>query len=220
MSADEINAFLRTSLGAGYEDCLAVAGSSSAQLLSGVCFSGPATAGPAAAPVASASPTWPSFSQVEQVARRVVVQLRIPDPEIRLGPDPSVNEWNMAVVGLPVWVWSSESASRSASLSVAGYEFALSGRRQSVAFDFGDGSPAIRCTAMQPYPGPSAAGAASPSCGHTFARPSLPAGTFTVTARAEWVVDWSAMGYSGSLPLRATAQREVRVGELQSLRDR
>ena len=220
MSAAQIEAFLRSALGTGYQDCVAVAGSAQAQLSTGVCFEAPGTPAPVAAASPSASATWPSYSQVEQVARQVVVQLRIPDPEIRLGPDPSVNEWNMAVIGLPVWVWTTEPATRSASLSVGGYDFRLSARRTAVAFDFGDGTPALRCTQMAAYPGPDSAGLASPCCGHTFTRPSLPTGAFTMTARAEWHVEWSAMGYSGTLPLRATAQRPVRVGELQSLRDR
>lgn len=170
---------------------------------------GPAPAAPAAGP---------SYADVRAEVYSLLVRLGVPEPSIRLGPEPSANEWNMAVVGLPVWAWADEGTSRSASVTEFGYTFTLNAHRDAVVFDFGEGTAAISCSATAVYPGGSAAGLASPTCGHTYQRPSLPAGSFTVTARARWTVAWSALGYSGTIPLQLSSRRSVRVGELQSVR--
>lgn len=164
-----------------------------------------------------ATPPKPSRAAVETVAISLIAQLNIPDPSLKLGPEPSNNEWNMAVVGLPVWLWTSEAASRRISVTRSGYTFTLTGRRTKVTYDPGDSTGTITCTATTPYPGASAAGKPSPTCGHTYQRPSIP-GTYRVTARASWTVHWTALGYSGDVPLQVTSQRDVRVGELQSIR--
>ncbi len=39
----------------------------------------------------------------------------------------------------------------------------------------------------------------------------------TITATAQWRFEWSALGYSGTLPGEATATRTETVGELQSV---
>ena len=174
----------------------------------------------AAAPVApAAAAVAPTFAEAEAMVTRVLVQLEVPRPSIRVGPDPSVNEWKMAVVGYPLWLWTAEPAARAATVSAYGYSFDLSARRDSVTFDLGDGSPALTCTSSTPYPGGAGVvGEPSPDCGHVYARPSLPAGSYVVRATARWTVTWSALGYSGTLPMPLTATRRVPVGELQSLR--
>lgn len=177
-----------------------------------------AAPGVGAAP-AGAAPAPPTFAETEAMVTRVLVQLEVPRPAIRIGPDPSVNEWNMAVVGYPLWLWTDEPAARAASVSAFGYTFDLSATRDSVTYDLGDGSAPVTCTATTPYPGGAAVvGVPSPTCGHTYVRPSLPAGTYLVRATARWTVSWSALGHSGTLPMPLTAMRRVPVGELQSIR--
>lgn len=173
----------------------------------------------AAAPAASEADPAPTFAETEAMVTRVLVQLEVPKPSIRLGPDPAVNEWNIAVVGHPLWLWTDEPATRSATVSAYGYDFDLSARRDSVTFDPGDGSAAITCASATPYPGGAAVvGQRSPDCGHVYTRPSLPAGSYVVRATARWTVSWSALGYSGTLPMPLTSMRRVPVGELQSIR--
>ena len=50
------------------------------------------------------------------------------------------------------------------------------------------------CTAMTAYTASVRAGSPSPTCGHVYARPSLSKGAYTVTATANWVVNWSTDG--------------------------
>lgn len=163
---------------------------------------------------AGAAPPPEVEDAVQAVAEQLILlKLRVPLPDIELGPDPSVNEWNTAIVGLPVWLWTAESPSKSAVLQEGDYEFRLDATRRSVTFDPGDGSAAFTCTEMPEYSG--VPGSASPSCGHTFLRP----GRYTVRATARWSVAWSALGYSGVLPMTLSASRPVVVGELQSIRE-
>lgn len=174
------------------------------------------------APSAEADPaaSVASFSSVEALVTRVLVDLRVPRPGVRIGPAPSANEWDMAVVGYPLWLWTEEPATRSATVRAYGYDFVLAAERGSVRFDMGDSSEPFVCESMTPYPGDEAVGVESPDCGHRFVRPSLPEGRFTVTVTAEWVVRWSAAGFSGTLPMPMTSVVSVPVGELQSIRVR
>ena len=57
----------------------------------------------AAVQAASPQPLRPSFSDVSAIARQLVLTMSVDRPVIRVGPDPSANEWNMAVVGHPLW---------------------------------------------------------------------------------------------------------------------
>jgi len=58
----------------------------------------------------------------------------------------------------------------------------------------------------------------APNCGHTFQKRNEPGVNNTVTARARWLVDWSAMGFTGTLTLNTSAQRSIHVIELQSVK--
>ena len=158
----------------------------------------------------------PSRDEVTAWAWEVVFEMGVPSPAIRIGPDPSVNEWNMAVVGLPIWIWSDEAVVASRSMSAHGHPFSFTARRVSVDFDFGDATR-ISCPAMSVYPGESALGMPSPNCGHTYSKPSLPQGAYTVAATAHWEVEWAAAGYSGTIPMTLTQSRQLRVGELQAV---
>lgn len=89
-----------------------------------------------------------------------------------------------------------------------------------VTFDMGDGRTQT-CTDWTKYdPATVAPGSASPTCGHLYERPSLPAGSYPVRATAHWAATWSAEGYSDTIELTSTATRQVPVGELQSIRER
>lgn len=159
----------------------------------------------------------PTRDEAQAWAASVALRIEIPRPAISVGPDPSANEWNMAVVGLPVWFWSTESTTVTRTIRAYGYDFTLRARRAHVDFNFGDGR-SMRCTSMTRYPGgESALGKPSPDCGHTYSRPSLPSGAYTVTASATWVIDWEAANYSGTLPMQLNQSQQLRVGELQAV---
>ena len=80
----------------------------------------------------------------------------------------------------------------------------------------GDGS-IVQCTTMTPYSDSVVAGAPSPTCGYTYEVASLPKGNYAVSATAHWAVDWSALGYSGTIPMDITDTTELPVGELQAV---
>lgn len=166
---------------------------------------------------AAAEPSPPSRAQVEALMRTLVAQLKVPQPEIHVGPDPSVNEWNMAVVGLPLWLWTDAPRERNTSASGGGITIDINARLDSIAYDMGDGNQVV-CADWTPRPTQvSPVDAPSPTCGYTYQRPSLPRGDYTVTATARWTAHWSALGYSGSVPLSSTASRDLPVGELQAV---
>ena len=163
----------------------------------------------------------PTRDQVESVVRTLVARLRLPDSVPTFGPDPSVNEWNMAVVGHPLWLWVDTPDRMATSVSGYGITIRMDAKRSGLTFAMGDGS-AVRCTTMTPYTESVEAGAPSPTCGYTYSKASLPKGSYTVTATAHWVIDWSAIGYTGTIPMNIADSRELPVGELQAVvvRDR
>lgn len=154
--------------------------------------------------------------RVESYVREVVGSIALPEPMIRVGPDPSVNKWDMAVVGFPLWFWTDSEDSVARTVSEYGITIELSARRDRVVFDFGDGT-SLTCTAMASLPSNYDAGDPSPNCGHVYEVPSLPKGDYTVMATGYWTFTWSALGFSGTLPGQVSATRELPVGELQAV---
>lgn len=157
----------------------------------------------------------PSRADVERMVHSLSASLRVPDPVISLGPEPSVNEWNMSVVGLPIWLWTETPRTASSTNSGSGMTININATLDKLTFDMGDGKQ-VTCSRWTPYTQANA-GDPSPTCGHVYGKPSLPKGEYTITATATWTAQWSAMGYSGTLPLRSSATRSIPVGELQAV---
>lgn len=168
--------------------------------------------GEADAPAAAA----PSRERVESVVRSLVSSMELPLPTPLVGPDPSVNEWNMAVVGYPLWLWTDNPESMSSTVTGNGITITMHARRGATTFDMGDGKK-VSCSKMTPYPARVKPATPSPTCGYAYGWPSLPQGNYTVTASSRWVVDWSALGFEGSIPVTVSAQRALPVGELHAL---
>lgn len=166
--------------------------------------------------VAASEPVAPPAAVVRTLAREAALTMHLPSPEVRVGPDPSVNEWDMAVVGYPLWLWTETPATMEASTTQYGITISMSAVRDRVVFDMGDGDT-VTCRGMSPLPGGTKAGTPSPNCGYAYPWPSLPEGTYTVTATSHWTVTWSALGYSGAVPVEVSASRELPVGELQAV---
>ena len=152
----------------------------------------------------------------EALARRVVVRLQLPKPTPHFGPDPSVNEWKMAAVGYPLWLWTEGPRTVSSSESAYGLTFTLTARYRSTTFDMGDGST-VRCTRTTVYRRSTPPGTKSPTCGYAYLEAARGDGTYTVTATTHWDIDWSVAGFSGTLPGTHRASRELPVGELQAI---
>lgn len=156
------------------------------------------------------------IADVRTVAHEVIVALQLPSAAPRIGPDPSVNEWNMAVVGFPLWLWTDGPRTLSATRSAHGITFTLAATQRSTTFAMGDGNT-VSCATTQPYPAQVTPGTPSPVCGYVYQKGKARKGTYTVTATTYWDVQWSALGYSGTLPARMTGTRELPVGELQAV---
>ena len=154
----------------------------------------------------------------QQAAIVAVARLRLTPPKPVVGPSPEINEWDIAAVGYPYWLWAEGDLDPApVSTTVADLTVSLDAHLVSTTFDLGDGTR-VTCTdltarwtrAVEP-------GAASPDCGHTYTKPSLPKGAYTITAYSTWAVDWSVNGVGGTIPLYQQASTTLPVGELQVL---
>ena len=154
----------------------------------------------------------------DQAGAIAAARLKIPTVAPGIGPSPDLNRWKMAAVGYPLWLWA-EGATQvgPVSDSVAGLSVSLRAEVISLTFRMGDGTT-VTCQgvgdkwtkAVEP-------GAKAPSCGHTYTKPSLPKGNYTVAALTDWAVTWTANGQSGVINVPAVQTAELPVGELQVL---
>ena len=154
----------------------------------------------------------------EQAAAIAVARLTLPTVAPGIGPSPNLNQWKMAAVGYPLWLWA-DGPTRTGPVtdSAGGLSVSLNARVSSLTFKMGDGTT-VQCSgqgtewtrAVKP-------GSESPTCGHSYTKPSLPAGRYEVTAVASWAVSWTAGGQSGVIDVPVVSTRELPVGELQSV---
>ena len=164
---------------------------------------------------------------VEAYVRTVTASIQLPEAFPQVGPDPAWNEWNMAVVGIPYWLWVEGPQQVTDSISEGGLSVSLTAHHSRTTFDMGDGRT-VTCTATQPFVRDAVPAATpSPVCGHTYqVAPKSPSpssaatkepGTYTITATTHWTVNWAAGGYTGTLPTTMTGTRDLPVGELQAV---
>jgi hypothetical protein len=144
--------------------------------------------------------------------------LQLPSIPPGIGPSPDINPWNMAAVGYPLWLWADGPTHVGPiSDSVAGLSVSLEAEVSSLAFRMGDGHT-LRCAGSgHPWTSAVQPGTKSPSCGYSYAQPSLPDRAYTVAAIANWAVTWTSNGQSGVINVPAVDTTELPVGELQVL---
>lgn len=173
-------------------------------------------AGPAG-PAGPAAPAAPALSP-QEVAYIASARLQLAPPKPRIGPSPELNEWKMAAVGYPLWLWADGDVNPApVGDSVADIAVSLDAHLVKVVFDMGDGNK-VSCSDLGTKWTPAVEpGAKSPSCGYAYEKPSLPAGSYTVTANAVWAIDWNINGTTGTIPLYQSESTEIPVGELQVL---
>ena len=154
----------------------------------------------------------------QQAAIIAVARLRLSPPKPVIGPSPEINEWDIAAVGYPYWLWAEGNLDPApVSTTVADLTVSLDAHLASTTFDLGDGTR-VTCTDLTArWTRGVEPGAASPACGHTYTKPSLPKGDYTITAYSTWAVDWSVNGVGGTIPLYQQASTTLPVGELQVL---
>lgn len=147
-----------------------------------------------------------------EAASSAVARLSVPSPQINISPQPSDNKWNVLAVGLPLWVWATDQAPVTTSVSEQGIDISMTATRGTVRFDWGDGTSST-CELMRPRPQGMDPLTPSPDCGHTY----LKKGDYVVTATAAWAVNWQALGQSGTLPLTSTNTMSIPIREFSSV---
>jgi len=145
-----------------------------------------------------------------------VAELTMPTPVPQIGPPPEINEWNMAAVGYPLWLWTEDTTAMSSSASVMGETVMLTARRTGVSFHMGDGN-SVTCPRTTRWTSAVAPEHESPTCGYRYTKASLPEGNYQVVAVAEWEVTWSVLGETGMIPIQKAASTELPVGQLRSV---
>lgn len=202
---------------AAFARCLDTVGTTSCARFQEAALPGDPNIRPAGNPADPAAPAVPAITP-EQAAYIASARIRLTPPKPMFGPSPDLNEWKMAAVGYPLWLWAAGNLDPApVADSVQDISVALDARLVKVVFNMGDGRK-VTCTdlgtrwtrAVEP-------GRVSPSCGYAYAKPSLPQGSYTVTANAVWAIDWSINGTTGSIPFFQSASTTIPVGELQVL---
>jgi hypothetical protein len=189
----------------------------------------PNKAGCGSAPTPPIAPQFPSdtFSgrgnppiriTAGQAAAIAVARLQLPRIPPGIGPSPDINQWNMAAVGYPLWLWADGPTHVGPiSDSVAGLSVSLEAEVSSLTFRMGDGH-VVRCAGSgHPWTAAVQPGTKSPNCGYSYAKPSLPDSAYTVAAIANWAVTWTSNGQSGGINVPAVDATALPVGELQVL---
>lgn len=121
------------------------------------------------------------------------------------------------VVGMPMWMWVTPSATtygpNSASASAGGVTVTATAEVSKMVWEMGDGKT-VTCTKPgTPYK-KSYGKRESPDCGHLYTQPSTGDG-YPVTVTATWDIAWEGGGEEGELTTTRTAQTQVTVAELQ-----
>ena len=149
---------------------------------------------------------------VTVLAQRAALSLSVPAPELRIGPDPARNQWNMIPVGFPIWVWTTEANTLTAATTAEGITITMTATRGSTTITFGDGT-ALVCRTMTPRPAYLDPPPPSPDCGHTYTA----TGQHMITATTAWTIQWQALGLTGTVTITRTAGTTLRVGELTAV---
>ena len=168
--------------------------------------------------VAERSSIVPVAVSPQQAAYIAFARLKLTAPTPGIGPSPSLNPWKMAAVGYPLWLWAEGNTNPAPVSDTAGGLFvSLDANLDKIVYDMGDGTQLTCAGTGTPWGSWVNPGQASPTCGHTYQKPSLPAGNYTVTATTHWSVAWTVTGQTGTIPFVQSAQTTIAVGELQVL---
>lgn len=169
---------------------------------------------PDPAPEPAAAPAAPQIDP-GVAARMAVDQFQFTAPTVNIGPEPERNEWHMAAVGYPYWLWGTGGTTvpLERSTTIQGLTITMSTAAPTVTWEMGDGTTK-RCGLGKPWTKSVVPGTPSPTCGHRYQK----RGDYRVTATAHWEVSWTAGDMSGVLPVTQTStSAPFHVGELQSL---
>ena len=133
-----------------------------------------------------------------EIVSQASLELGVPAPVVRLGPDPSWNKWKLLAVGLPIWLWTEGIQPQSAATSAEGIDIQMQAVPGGATVDWGDGT-VIWCATMTSKTRYTDPLLMSPDCGHKYEHP----GDYTITVTQQWIVDWAALNQKGQLQLQS-----------------
>lgn len=158
-------------------------------------------------------------ADAEAAARRVLASIGLEAIDLGMQPRGDTTE-RIGFVGWETWLWADSPSDKqwgpvTASATDSGIAVTLTAGASRVQWDMGDGETVScgRGTAWSSARTQGGKNVASPDCGYVY----LEDGRYTVTATSTWSVDWSATGFTGTLPLQLSRSADVIVGELQSV---
>jgi hypothetical protein len=153
------------------------------------------------------------------VAQQAEQRLTLPKPMVRMSPVQAGRQ----MTGLATWLWVERGSwsPESATAQVPGVSVTAVATPVSTVWDMADGTAPVVCQGPgTPFVTGDDPGAASPDCGHRFARSSAaaPGGVFQMAVSEHWTVRWQGAGRGGVFPdLVTRSVLPVRVVEVQDL---
>lgn len=167
------------------------------------------------------APPPPPIPPEEAAYLAIATSLKITPSGVGIGPDPALSRWKKAVVGHSYWFWATgPSHLGPVSASAAGVRVSLDARLTSTTFSMGDGNTVTCDGPGTPYPGDQKGlYAKSPTCGYAYQTTSehQAGGTYPVRMTTYWSVAYSTPGGSGTIPIILATERDLPVGELQTV---
>ncbi len=148
----------------------------------------------------------------EALARRAVAQMQL--RPITIGIAPNDDPDSVGLVGMPIWLWAEDPGDQtigpiSQSVSEGGFTVTATAKVEHVRWSMGDGGVKTCAGPGTPYELKYGI-TESPTCGYRFDKQ----GEFTVTARSDWIVNWTGIGETGSFRVYLTQNTQVLIGEL------
>lgn len=149
------------------------------------------------------------------LAERAIDSMNLTPISIGIVPEDAPGA--VGLVGLPTWLWVENPGPQSwgpitRSASSGGVTVTATARVQRVRWLMGDGG-VVTCTGPGTRYEDRFGTNESPTCGYRYRAE----GTYRVRAESSWVVSWSGMGRSGTIPVTTTASTSVTIGELHVL---
>jgi len=137
-----------------------------------------------------------------QLAQTAIAELKMNGPTVGVAPPPTA----FAVVGMPVWLWSTSGAkddpknnywgTQAVTVTVPGLSVTATATAKQISWNMGDGNTKICKNPGTEY----TANAGDPACTYTYSYTSAaaPDQKFTIWGATTWVVTWSGGGLSGT----------------------
>lgn len=153
-----------------------------------------------------------------QAAAILVSRFQLRAIDVGAAPDPAAGQ--EAVIGVPVWLWVENPTDQTwgpyvLSDTLGGVAVSATAQVQSVTWTLGDGNT-VQCGLGTEYSS-SYGISSSPTCGHTYQQ--VPdGGSYDITARTVWTINWQADGVTGSTQVNtASAPTTLPVIQFQSV---